>query len=42
MRTYIFVTKVFGNIRIAAYNRDEATQEFLRRGYSHADIEEVR
>lgn len=32
MRKYIFVTKVFGNIPIQARTRDEATEEFLRRG----------
>lgn len=42
MRKYIFVTKVFGNVPIQARTRDEANDEFQRRGYDMSNIEEVR
>ena len=42
MRKFIFVTKVFGNITIHAHSRDEANEEYLRRGYSFSELDEVR
>jgi hypothetical protein len=41
MRKHIFVTEVLGNT-IQARTRDEATEEFLRRGTFHTDFQEVR
>jgi hypothetical protein len=42
MRTYIFVTAVYGNITIRAHNRDDAIEAFTGRGYLMTDIEEIR
>ena len=41
-RVFIFVTFVFGNIRIEAHNADDAWLKFEERGYSRSDCSEVR
>lgn len=41
-RLFIFVTAVFGNIRIEAHNIDDAWSFFEERGYAHTDCSEIR
>lgn len=42
MRKFIFVTRCDGRIPIYAASRDEANDEYERRGYSFSDLIEVR
>jgi len=42
MRKFIYVTRCDGRVSIYAASRDEANAEYERRGYSFADLIEVR